>query len=711
MSTETTFENEVFIEDEDYSYLKKDRDKLIKIILFFIASIATIFVFLIIIFLFVIGGPFFTEVSLTEFLLGTNWLPSHGDFGALPIIVDTLLVTFGAIIIALPLGLMTAIFLAELAPPKLRKVLKFTIEILAGIPSIVFGFFGLVVLNIIIRDLFGLHHGNTWLSGSLILAIMALPTIVSVCEDSIRAVPDYYREASYAMGATKWQTIRKVVIPAGMSGITAALVLGIGRALGETMAMMLVIGNCKVFPEPLTNMFSCVAVITSTIGLGLGPTETGSIEWRSYFALGITLFIMTLMVNTIANVILNRIQRKFTGEKVKEKHVNLKESKIYSQVLKYRILLIALIISVFIAIILPDMISKVVGAIICIGLGLTFQMYTIVPKNQKKWILYGVILLFAGWVLSTWIGIFLTVIVIALIIGTRLIFKRISTVGQEKFWFIIVYLCSSFAVIAVGTLLYYIIANGIPVLIRIPGMEDSYRPNFLTASSMEGGILPAITGTIQLTLGSIAFALPLGMCAGIYLSEYARDNKVTKIIRSGIDNLNGTPSIVFALFGVVLFLVVFGLQKSLIAGMLTLGLMILPTIIRTTEEAVKAIPPSFREGSLALGSSKWQGISKIVLPAALPGIVTGAVLGMGRSAGETAPIMFTAVRTTSRYIITLSIFQPVMALTYHLYRLLTEALFSVEEAAGTALTLLLLVLILYGVAFVIRSRYEKRKQW
>ena len=194
--------------------------------------------------------------------------------------------------------------------------------------------------------------------------------------------------------------------------------------------------------------------------------------------------------------------------------------------------------------------------------------------------------------------------------------------------------------LAVGYLLVYIIIRGLPVI---------FRPGFLTGNSLEGGILPAIIGTIQLTLGSIAFALPLVMCAGIYLSEYAKDNKITKVIRAGIDNLNGTPSIVFALFGVVVFLVVFGLMKCLLAGMLTLGLMILPTIIRTTEEAVKAIPQSFREGSLALGSSKWQGISKIVLPAAIPGVVTGAILGMGRSAGETAPIMFTAVRTSARY--------------------------------------------------------------
>ena len=143
MSTETTFENNFFLDDEEYSFLKKNRDPVIKWILFFIASIATIFVFLIIVYLFMIGGPFFAEVSLDEFLLGTNWLPSNDEYGALPIIVDTLLVTFGAIIIALPFGLMTAIFIAELAPPKLRKFLKFSVEILAGIPSVVFGFFGL----------------------------------------------------------------------------------------------------------------------------------------------------------------------------------------------------------------------------------------------------------------------------------------------------------------------------------------------------------------------------------------------------------------------------------------------------------------------------------------------------------------------------------------------------------------------------------------
>lgn len=705
MATETVFDEKIFFQDEDLSYLKKNRDPLIKWILFAFASVATVFVFLIIIFLFVNGAPFFVQVPLDDFFFGTNWLPSAGDFGALPIIIDTLLVTFGAIVIALPLGILTAIFIAELAPPLLRKVLKFSVEILAGIPSIVYGFFGVVILNTWIKDLFGMHDGRSWLSGSLILAIMALPTIVSVCEDAIRAVPDYYREASYAMGATKWQTIRKVVIPAGMSGITAAMILGIGRALGETMAMTLVIGNKYRLPDPLTNMLSQVAVITSTIATNWGPTVEGSIEQKSLLALGIVLFVMALLVNTISNIIMTRVKRKFTGQKPKERFLDIKNTKSYKIFARYKQWIITATVILLVVTILPDLNSSIFGALLIFGISIALYVHKIVPKQYKRYVVYSILLSLLGFVLSSWIGVFLAVSLCCVIFTVLIFLKRISTVLQQRIWFIIIYASSAFAVFAVGLLIYYIVVTGSPVF---------FEPGFLTGvpsnSGREGGIFPAIIGTLQLTVGSILFALPLGMFAGIYLSEYAGDNKITKFIRAGIDNLNGTPSIIFGLFGVVFFLLFLGLPRSLLVGMLTLGLMILPTIIRTTEEAVKAIPQSFREGSLALGSSKFQGILKIVVPAAIPGIVTGAVLGMGRSAGETAPIMFTAVRSHSTYI-TASLLSPVMALTYHLFRLSGEVTGGLERAAGTALTLLILVLILYSFAFVIRIRYEKRKQW
>ena len=705
MATKTVFDEKIFFQDEDLSYLKKNRDPLIKWVLFAFASVATVFVFLIIIFLFVNGAPFFVQVPLNDFFFGTNWLPSAGDFGALPIIIDTLLVTLGAMVIALPLGILTAIFIAELAPPLLRKILKFSVEILAGIPSIVYGFFGVVILNTWIKDIFGMHDGRSWLSGSLILAIMALPTIVSVCEDAIRAVPDYYREASYAMGATKWQTIRKVVIPAGMSGITAGMILGIGRALGETMAMTLVLGNSYRLPEPLTNMLSQVAVITSTIATNWGPTVEGSIEQKSLLALGIVLFIMALLVNTLSNIIMTRVRRKFTGQKPKERFVEIKNTKYYKIFDRYKQWVITALTILLAIFLLPDLNSQLFGSILIVGLSVLYYVYRKVPKQYKRYVIYSVLLSLLGWVLSTWIGIFLAVSFSCIMFISFVFLKRISTVLQQRIWFVLIYMSSAFAVFAVGLLIYYIVVTGAPAF---------FEPGFLTGvpsnSGREGGIFPAIIGTLQLTVGSILFALPLGLFAGIYLSEYAGENKITKFIRAGIDNLNGTPSIIFGLFGVVFFLIFVGLPRSLLVGILTLGLMILPTIIRTTEEAIKAIPQSFREGSLALGSSKFQGIIKIVVPAAIPGIVTGAVLGMGRSAGETAPIMFTAVRSHSTYI-TFSLLNPVMALTYHLFRLSGEVTGGLERAAGTALTLLLLVLVLYSFAFIIRIRYEKRKQW
>jgi phosphate transport system permease protein len=709
MSNETVFDNKLYLLHDDFSYLKKNREPYIKWALFGFASIATLFVFLIIIFLISEGAPFFAAVPLQEFFFGTNWLPDSDFYGAFPIFIDSILVTFGALIIAIPLGIFTAIFIAELAPPLLRKILKFTIEILAGIPSIVYGFFGVLVLNVWIKDIFQLHDGRSWLSGSLILAIMALPTIVSVCEDAIREVPDYYRDASYAMGATKWQTIRRVVIPAGMSGITAAVVLGIGRAMGETMAMTLVLGNKFRLPDPLTNMLSQVAVITSTIALTWGPTAAGSLPQLGLLALAIVLFFMTLLVNTTSNIILNRVQKKFRGDLAVKKHSKLRNlfvsNSFLKKLVKYKQLMATIIISLLIFWIFPDLLSKIIGSGICIGASTLFWGRSKISPKYKQFIDYALGLSFIGWVFSTWIGIFLSVSICLLILVVLTFFRELSTVGQQRFWFGVVYTCSIFAVLMVGIIIFYIVSKGLPVFLE---------PGFLTGtpknSGREGGIFPAIIGTLQLTAGSILFALPLGVFAGIYLSEYAKENRITKFIRAGIDNLNGTPSIVFGLFGVVFFIVFIGLTRSILVGSLTLGLMILPTIIRTTEESVKAIPHSFRAGSLALGSSKFQGISKIIIPAAIPGIVTGSVLGMGRSAGETAPILFTAVKSTAQYV-SLSIFEPTMALTYNLFRLSNEITGGLERAAGTALTLLLLVLILYSFAFIVRLKYEKKKRW
>jgi phosphate transport system permease protein len=224
-------------------------------------------------------------------------------FGVLPLIIGTLLVSVVAIIIALPLGLGVAIYLSELAGDKMSRLLKPAIELLAGIPSVVYGFFGLVVLVPLVRQFFHLDVGETAFTGSLILAIMALPTIITVAEDTMRNTPRAMHEASLALGATKWQTIYKVVIPYSSSGISAAIVLGIGRAIGETMAVLMVTGNAAIMPHSL---FDSVRTIPATIAAELGESPAGGAHYRALFMLGCILFIITMIVSISAEIISNK---------------------------------------------------------------------------------------------------------------------------------------------------------------------------------------------------------------------------------------------------------------------------------------------------------------------------------------------------------------------------------------------------------------------
>lgn len=227
----------------------------------------------------------------------------------------------------------------------------------------------------------------------------------------------------------------------------------------------------------------------------------------------------------------------------------------------------------------------------------------------------------------------------------------------------------------------------------------------------EGGIFPAIVGTLLLMGGTILFSLPVGVLSAIYLTEYARRSRLTRLIRLSIVNMAGVPSIVYGLFGLGLFVIFLNFQTSVLSGSLTLALLVLPIIITATEEALLSVPQSFREASIALGATRWQTVYRVVLPNALPGIITGSVLGLGRAAGETAPILFTAA---AFYLPRLpnSIFSPVMALPYHLYIVATQVTNMPEEKKwGTALVLMVLVLLLTLVATVVRTRFRLRKKW
>jgi phosphate transport system permease protein len=243
------------------------------------------------------------NILLSDFLGGTDWIPTatpSAQFGLMPLIMGTLWVSVFAILIALPLGLGVAIYLSELASDKIRKILKPTIELLAGIPSVVYGFFGLVILVPLIQKTLNLPVGETAFAGSVVLAIMALPTIITIAEDAMRTTPLAMREASLALGATNWQTIYRVIVPYAASGIMAAVVLGIGRAIGETMAVLMVTGNAAVIPHSL---FEPIRTIPATIAAELGEAPTGGTHYQALFMLGCILFILTMVISVSAEFI------------------------------------------------------------------------------------------------------------------------------------------------------------------------------------------------------------------------------------------------------------------------------------------------------------------------------------------------------------------------------------------------------------------------
>jgi phosphate transport system permease protein len=269
---------------------------------------AIFFVLLILIFLLREGAPALLEVPLPD-LFSARWYPIEGYFGLLPLLGGSLLVTVGAALFAVPLGLLTAIFIAEVSPRPLREILKPLIELIGGIPSVLLGFIGMLVVAPALRILLDLPTGLTALTGSLLLGGIAIPTIVSVAEDALDTVPRTYRDAALALGATRWQTIWRVTLPAARSGVLTAIMLGIGRALGETMTVMMVTGNAPILPQGLRAFLMPTRTMTATIAAEMGEVANGSVHYHVLFLIGIVLFLISLAVNLTAASMVFR-QRK-----------------------------------------------------------------------------------------------------------------------------------------------------------------------------------------------------------------------------------------------------------------------------------------------------------------------------------------------------------------------------------------------------------------
>ncbi|WZL74755.1 phosphate ABC transporter permease subunit PstC [Clostridiaceae bacterium 35-E11] len=290
----------------------KLHEKIIEAILFLCAAIAVLSVFLITFFIFKEGLPILMDYGIFNFIFGKTWSPTNGNYGAFPMIMGSISVTIGALIIGVPIGITCAIFLAEIAPKPIAKIFKPAVELLAGIPSVVYGFFGLSILVPAIR----IHilpmvqklypdtytSGYSILAGAIILAVMILPTIINISENAIKAVPTEYKQGSLALGASHFETIMKVVVPAARSGIIASVVLGMGRAVGETMAVILITGNMPKVPK---SVFDSVSTLTGTIAMEMGyatPTHQ-----KALFATGIILFVFIMLLNIAATATMKKL--------------------------------------------------------------------------------------------------------------------------------------------------------------------------------------------------------------------------------------------------------------------------------------------------------------------------------------------------------------------------------------------------------------------
>lgn len=288
------------------------REIVIKNIFAFFAVLSVLILGLIVIFLFREGLPIFREVSVSKFLFGSFWYPTYDppEYGIWTLIVGSLLVTLFASLIAVPMGVLSAIYISEIAPASIKEILKSVIELLAGLPSVVLGFFGMVIVAPWLQETFDLPTGLNIVNASVMLAIMAIPTISSISEDALYAVPREYKEASYALGATKYETIVRISLPAALSGISTAVILGMSRAIGETMVVLMVAGGAAAIPH---SIFDSVRPMTASIAAEMGEAPYRSGHYHALFATGIVLFVVTLAFNLVADYISNKYKNVGSG--------------------------------------------------------------------------------------------------------------------------------------------------------------------------------------------------------------------------------------------------------------------------------------------------------------------------------------------------------------------------------------------------------------
>lgn len=499
--------------------------------------------------------PVLTNPGKFPLLTSTNWYPDRDSYGALVFVYGTIATSAIAMLIAVPLGVGAAAYLSELAPPRLRKTCAFLLELLAAIPSVVYGFWareflakhGLAPL-FSVMGLPNVAAGQGILAAGLVLAIMILPYITALSFDVMQAVPRSQREGALALGSTRWQTIWRVVLPYVRPGIVAACLLALGRALGETMAVTMVIANSPYLDFRINGTGD---TIPSVIAKEL--FEAGGTRKAALVALGFLLLAITLVMNITGRLIIRWMAKpRFHASRA----IHLTEVRVQPQ-----------------------------------------------PRSERE-----------------------------------LAASRHAAARTDRVMRAALALCQLLTIVPLFLIIGY-------VTIRGAGGIDWDFFTKLPNDSPGRGLAHAFVGSAMLVGLATAFAVPVGILAAVLLAEY-RDNRMVGPVRFIAELLGGVPSIVIGIFGYAMLVYPFwGNEQwgfSAWAGVFALGVMMLPVVIRAGEEAMRLVPNSLREASYALGAGRWQTILKVVLPAALPAIITGVFLAVGRVAGETAPLILTA---------------------------------------------------------------------
>lgn len=609
------------------------------------ACVAVLAVILIFVFTFWKAIPVITDIGLGEFF-GLTWAPTEGRYGILALLAGSGIVTVGSLAIGVPLAVGCAVFLTEIAGKRLAGIVSTAVDLLAGVPSVVYGFFGLVILRPLVAGLTG-GLGFGALTVWLVLAIMIVPTITTLTMDALRSIPMGIREASFAMGATRWQTIYKVVLPAAKMGIVNAVVLGMGRAIGETMAVLMVVGNAPVIPGGIASPLS---TITSQIALDMGYSS--GLHRSALFGMGVVLFIISASLVGIVRAVSSaresgrghsrRRRAKAADRAVVAGGVNFDHAEAPAEHAPAQTLT-------------ADDVTPVTGAVTEAREGSRARIKRLLAegakgggnKNRTNDLMLGV-------------------------------FRAAGIVTA--------------AVLVV--IIAFVAVNGLPV------MSLDFIFGWPEGVNAEGGIFPTIVSTLYVTALAMLICAPIAVLAAVYLAEYAKQGRLVTYIRYAADTLSSVPSIVMGLFGYAMFVEAMGFGLSMLSAALALALMMMPIVMRTTEEAIRAVPRYIRWGAYGLGATKWQVVSKIVLPSAFPRIATGIVLAIGRAIGETAVVLYTMGQAINLPLTPLDSGRP---MTIHLYQLANEGI-NMQAAYGTALLLMLMIL-----AFNLFARYISRR--